>query len=118
MVNRMVQQLSSGDLDRLFSAVADPTRREVLARLGRGPATVGDLAEPFGMTITGMRKHVQVLEGAGLVVTRKLGRARECRLGDERLDGAMAWISFYQRLWERRLDGLEAYFTLRNGADR
>jgi DNA-binding transcriptional ArsR family regulator len=118
MVNRMVQQLSSGDLDRLFSAVADPTRREVLARLGRGPATVGDLAEPFGMTITGMRKHVQVLEGAGLVVTRKLGRSRECRLGDERLDGAMAWISFYQRLWERRLDGLEAYFTLRNGADR
>ena len=67
------------------------------------------------MTLTGIRKHVDVLEDAGLVTTEKVGRARQCRLGTERLDDAMAWISFYQRLWERRLDGLEAYFTLRNG---
>ena len=63
------------------------------------------------MSLTGMKKHVQVLEEAGLVVTQKVGRSRQCRLGTERMDDAMAWIDFYQRLWERRLDGLEAYFT-------
>ena len=67
------------------------------------------------MTVTGMAKHVKVLEDAGLVTTEKIGRARHCRLGTERLDDAMAWITFYQRLWERRLDGLEAFFTLRKG---
>src|SRR3954462_7022206 len=106
-----------GGLDRVFSAVADPTRREVLTRLGQGAASVGELAEPFGMSVTGMAKHVRVLEEAGLVVSEKVGRARMCRLGEERLEGAMAWISFYQRLWERRLDGLEAYFTLQRGTD-
>jgi DNA-binding transcriptional ArsR family regulator len=106
-----------GGLDRVFSAVADPTRREVLTRLGQGAASVGELAEPFGMSVTGMAKHVRVLEEAGLVVSEKVGRARMCRLGEERLEGAMAWISFYQRLWERRLDGLEAYFTLLAGTD-
>ena len=104
-------------LDRVFSAVADSTRREVLVRLGRGPASIGELAGPFGMTVTGMAKHVRVLEDAGLVVSEKVGRARVCRLGEERLEDAMAWISLYQRLWERRLDGLEAYFTLLKGAD-
>lgn len=62
-----------------------------------------------------MKKHVQVLEDAGLVATEKVGRARQCRLGTERLDDAMSWIAFYQRLWERRLDGLEAFFTLQRG---
>jgi DNA-binding transcriptional ArsR family regulator len=103
------------ELDRVFSALADGTRRSVLERLGKGPATIGELAEPAGMTLTGMKKHVQVLEEAGLVVTEKVGRSRQCRLGSERLDDAMAWIAFYQRLWERRLDGLDAYFTLRKG---
>ena len=70
------------------------------------------------MTLTGMTKHVRVLEDAGLVRTAKVGRSRQCRLGEERLDDAMAWISFYQRLWERRLDGLEAYFTLQKGTDQ
>lgn len=98
-------------LDKVFSAVADPTRRQVLTRLGEGPSSIGQLAEPFGMSLTGMNKHIQVLERAGLVVTQKVGRSRECRLGTERMDGAMAWIDFYQRLWERRLDGLQAYFT-------
>lgn len=108
----MVQQQT---LDRAFAALSDSTRRGILIRLGDGPATIGELAEPFGMTLTGIKKHVQVLEDAGLVSTAKVGRSRECRLGGERLDDAMTWIVFYQRLWERRLDGLDAYFTLKKG---
>jgi DNA-binding transcriptional ArsR family regulator len=108
----MVQQLA---LDRAFSALADSTRRGILTRLGEGPATIGELADPLDMTLTGVKKHVQVLEEAGLVTTAKVGRARECRLGTERLDDVMSWISLYQQLWERRLDGLEAYFTLKKG---
>jgi DNA-binding transcriptional ArsR family regulator len=114
MVNHMVQH---DTLDRIYSALADATRRDILTRLGEGPATIGELAAPHGMSLTGMKKHVQVLEDAGLVSTEKVGRSRRCRLGEERLDDAMAWISFYQRLWERRLDGLEAYFTLQKGLD-
>lgn len=114
MVNRMVQHEV---LDRVFASLADPTRRGILVRLGAGPATVGELAEPAGMTLTGMKKHIQVLEEAGLVRTEKVGRTRQCRLGSERLDQASAWITFYQRLWERRMDGLDAYFTLKGGRD-
>jgi len=104
-------------LDRAFAAVADESRRAVLRRLGDGPASVSELAASAGMTVTGMAKHVHVLEEAGLVTTEKIGRTRQCRLGTERLDDAMAWITFYQRLWERRLDGLDAYFTLQKGTD-
>lgn len=114
-LNHMVQQEI---LDRAFAALADSTRRDILARLGSGPATIGELAEPAGMTLTGLKKHVQVLENAGLVTTAKVGRTRECRLGTERLDDVMEWITFYQRLWERRLDGLEAYFTLEKGTEK
>lgn len=103
------------DLDRVFSALSDPTRRALLERLGRGPATVTEMAEPFGVSLTAIKKHLQVLEEAGLVETEKIGRSRHCRLGTQRLDDAMAWIDFYQRLWDRRLDGLDAYFTLRKG---
>ena len=99
----------------MFASLADSTRRAVLIRLGEGPATVGELAAPAGMTLTGMKKHLQVLEDAGLVITEKVGRTRQCRLAPAPLDDAMSWISFYQRLWARRLDGLDAYFTLRNG---
>lgn len=102
-------------LDRAFAALSDSTRRSILVRLGDGPATIGELAAPTGMTLTGLKKHVQVLEDAGLVTTRKVGRSRECTLGTERLDDAMQWIAVYQRLWERRLDGIEAYFTLKKG---
>jgi DNA-binding transcriptional ArsR family regulator len=105
-------------LDRGFAALADSTRRGILARLGEGPATIGQLAEPFGMTLTGITKHVHVLEEAGLVVTEKVGRARECRLGTERLDDVVEWITHYQKLWERRLDGLEVYFTLKKGTEQ
>ena len=110
------QQAVNHQLDRAFAALSDSTRRGILTRLGDGPATIGELAEPTGMTLTGLRKHVQVLEDAGLVTTEKVGRSREVRLGTERLDDAMHWITFYQRLWERRLDGLEVYFTLEKGA--
>jgi DNA-binding transcriptional ArsR family regulator len=108
----MVHQIS---LDQAFAALSDPTRRDILVRLGTGSVTVSELAVPAGITVTGMAKHVRVLEDAGLVVTEKIGRTRHCRLGTEKLDDAMAWISFYQRLWERRLDGLDAYFTLQKG---
>jgi DNA-binding transcriptional ArsR family regulator len=101
----MVQYL----LDRTFSALADPTRREILGRLSRGPASVSELAEPFGITLTGLKKHVRVLEDARLVTTEKVGRTRHCRLGPEGLEDAMHWIQTYRRQWERRLDGLEAY---------
>jgi DNA-binding transcriptional ArsR family regulator len=111
----MVQQAV---LDRTFAALSDSTRRDILARLGEGPATIGELAEPAGMTLTGLKKHVQVLEDAGLVVTAKVGRSRMCQLGTERLDEAMSWIVFYQRLWERKLDGLDLYFTLKNDSKK
>jgi DNA-binding transcriptional ArsR family regulator len=101
----MVQLL----LDRTFSALADPTRRGILVRLTRGPASISELAAPRGITLTGLKKHVQVLEEAGLVTTEKVGRTRHCRLGPQRLEEAMRWIQTYQRQWERRLDGLEAY---------
>jgi DNA-binding transcriptional ArsR family regulator len=104
-------------LDRAFAALSDPTRRSILTTLGNGPATVGELAAPFGMSLTGLAKHVQVLEDAGLVITEKVGRSRQCRLGAEQLDDAMEWITRYQRLWKRRLDGLEAYFTLKKGIE-
>jgi DNA-binding transcriptional ArsR family regulator len=101
----MVQLL----LDRTFSALADPTRRGILVRLARGPASISELAAPYGITLTGLKKHVRVLEEAGLVTTEKVGRTRHCRLGPEHLEEAMGWIQTYQRQWERRLDGLEAY---------
>lgn len=101
----------------MFAALSDPTRRSILEALGRGPATVTELTEPFGVSLTAIKKHLHVLEGAGLVETEKIGRSRHCRLGTERLEDAMSWISFYQRLWERRLDGLDAYFTLQRGTD-
>ena len=104
-LNHMVQRL----LDRTFSALADPTRRGILVRLTRGPASISELAEPFGITLTGMKKHVQVLEEARLVTTEKVGRTRHCRLGPEGLEDAMQWIQMYRQQWERRLDGLEAY---------
>ena len=102
-------------IDRTLSAIADPTRRQVLDRLASGPATITQLAQPFGMSLTGMKKHVRILEEARLVVTEKVGRARTCRLGPERLDEAFDWIGFYRKQWDRRLDGLEAYFEEKKG---
>src|SRR3954469_23323226 len=89
---------------RPSAALADPTRRAVLERLGRGGATITDLAEPFGMSLTGMKKHVRVLEEAGLVTTEKVGRTRQCAVGPRRLEDVEAWIDGYRRMLDERLD--------------
>lgn len=94
-------------LDTAFAALADATRRGVLERLGTSPASITELAERFAMTLTGMRKHVGVLEDAGLVVTEKVGRVRHCRIGQQRLDEVEAWIERYQQLWEARFTALD-----------
>jgi DNA-binding transcriptional ArsR family regulator len=93
-------------LDRTLAALADPTRRAVLERLGRGTATISELAEPFGMSLTGMKKHVRVLEDAELVTTEKVGRTRICRAGPRRLEDVHEWSATYRRMLEERLDRL------------
>jgi DNA-binding transcriptional ArsR family regulator len=96
-------------LDRTFFALSDPTRRGILDRLARAPATLSELAEPFGLTLNGVKKHVGILEDVDLVVTAKVGRARECRLGPAPLDDAARWIEAHRRSWEQRLDRFGAY---------
>lgn len=112
ILNQMVQYYA---LDQTFAALSDPTRRGILDRLGNGPASISELAQPFGMSLTGVKKHVQVLEEARLVTTDKIGRTRHCRLGPDHLEEAVNWIEFYRQQWERRLDGLEAYFEKKEG---
>ena len=94
-------------LDSSFAVLSDPTRRGVLEQLGRGEASITDLAQRFHMTLTGMRKHVGVLERAGLVVTEKVGRVRTCRIGARRLEEAAAWIETYNQLWDARFGELD-----------
>src|SRR5215203_1962841 len=95
----------SRTLDRTFFALSDPTRRGILERLGRGPATLSQLARPSGLTLNGIKKHVGILERAGLVKTEKVGRARECRLGPARTLGeASDWLEAHRLAWESRLD--------------
>jgi DNA-binding transcriptional ArsR family regulator len=102
----MVQYSESG-LDASFAALSDVTRRGVLEQLGRADASITDLAEKFQMTLTGMKKHVGILEQAGLVITEKVGRVRTCRLGLRRLEEEAAWIERYRQLWEARFDELD-----------
>lgn len=104
-------------LDRTLSAVADPTRRDILERLTAGPATVTDLARPYGLSLPGVMKHVRVLESASLVTTEKRGRVRECRLGPAHLDDVTDWIKRYRRTWERRLVRLERYVEEKGGRE-
>lgn len=111
----MVQHLQ---LDRTFGALADPTRREVLERLGRGGATITELASPFGMSLTGMKKHVRVLEDAELVITQKVGRERRCSLGPRRLDDVEKWIEMYRRMLDERLDRFGALLERTKGVQR
>jgi DNA-binding transcriptional ArsR family regulator len=113
IVNRVVKFTS---LDRTFSALSDPNRRDILGRLAEGPATVSELAQPLGMSLPGVMKHVRILEDAELVTTEKRGRIRECRLGPAQLDDATQWIEMYRRRWERRLDKLERYVEAREEA--
>jgi DNA-binding transcriptional ArsR family regulator len=100
-------QYASRRLDASFAALSDATRRGVLERLGHADASITDLAGVFHLTLTGMRKHVGVLEQAGLVTTEKVGRVRTCRLGPRRLEEETAWIEWYRRLWEARFDELD-----------
>jgi DNA-binding transcriptional ArsR family regulator len=94
-------------LDASFAALSDATRRGVLQRLGRAEASITELADKFHMTLTGMKKHVDVLVQAGLVTTEKVGRVRTCKLGPRRLEAETAWIEQYQQLWDARFDALE-----------
>jgi len=94
------------ELDQAFAALADPVRRGILERLGRGSATISQLAQPYGMSLTGLKKHVRVLEEADLVTSRKVGRVRECSLGSRRLDEVEHWIDTYRQTLEARLDRL------------
>jgi DNA-binding transcriptional ArsR family regulator len=100
-------QFSRTPLDASFGALSDATRRGVLEQLGRADASITDLAEKFHMTLTGIKKHVGVLEQAGLVTTEKVGRVRTCKLGPRRLEDEAAWIERYRQLWDARFDELD-----------
>ncbi len=102
----MVQYLRTR-LDTSFAALSDAARRGVLEQLGRSNASITDLAEKFHMTLTGMKKHVGVLEQAGLVTTEKVGRVRTCKLGTRRLEEETAWIERYRQLWDLRFEELD-----------
>ncbi|RWI94298.1 metalloregulator ArsR/SmtB family transcription factor [Mesorhizobium sp.] len=102
----MVQYIKTR-LDASFAALSDATRRGVLEQLGRADASITELAEQFHMTLTGMKKHVGVLEQAGLVSTEKVGRVRRCKLGLRGLEQEAAWIERYRQLWDARFDGLD-----------
>ena len=100
-------QYTNTHLDASFAALSDVTRRGVLEQLGSAEASITDLAAKFDMTLTGMKKHVDVLEHAGLVTTEKIGRVRTCKIGPRRLEEEMAWIEKYRQLWTARFDALD-----------
>jgi DNA-binding transcriptional ArsR family regulator len=100
-------QYKTARLDASFAALSDATRRGVLEQLGRADASITDLAEKFRMTLTGMKKHVGVLEQSGLVTTKKVGRVRICKLGARRLEEETAWIERHRQLWASRFDELD-----------
>jgi len=108
-------QYSLARLDASFAALSDATRRGILERLGRGEASITDLAAKFEMTLTGMKKHVTVLEEAGLVKTKKVGRVRSCRLGPRRLEDETEWITKYREMLEERLDHLGKFLERTKG---
>jgi DNA-binding transcriptional ArsR family regulator len=113
MLNHMVQYGRSND--HAFTALADPTRRGILELLGRQEASITDLAERFDMTLSGVRKHVRLLEEAGLVRSTKVGRVRTCRLGPQRLEDELDWIQRYRQQLASRLDHLEAFLDRSKG---
>ena len=100
-------QFTKARLDASFAALSDATRRGVLEQLGRSNASITELAEKFHMTLTGMKKHVGVLEQAGLVATEKVGRVRTCKLGPRQLEDETAWIERYRQMWASRFDELD-----------
>jgi DNA-binding transcriptional ArsR family regulator len=105
------QVLDPSVLDRTFSALSDPTRRDILERLAAGPASITELAQPYGISLPGVLKHISVLERADLVATEKRGRTRECRLGPADMDEATDWIEHQRARWERRFDRLDSYLA-------
>ena len=111
MVSHMPKYVS---LDGTFGALADPTRRSILQLVSTGPASISELARPFGIALPTVLEHVRILEETRLLTTEKVGRVRECTLGPERLDEARRWIETF-RMWERRLDGLDHYISTRKG---
>lgn len=115
ILNRMVQ---SQVLDRTFSALSDPTRRDILERLSAGPASISQLAEPIGISLPGVMKHIHILEEAKLVTTEKRGRTRECRIAPGDIDEVTDWIEHYRHMWEQRLDRLEVYLEHQREGER
>jgi DNA-binding transcriptional ArsR family regulator len=105
-------------LDQTLGAIADPTRRQILERLGRSSATISELAGPFEMSLTGMKKHVRVLEDAELITTEKVGRARRCSLGPRHLEDLTEWIDTYRRTLEERFDRLGEFLQQPKGDRR
>ena len=103
--------MTTDQLSSTFSALADPTRRAILARLATGDATVGELAEPFAMTMPAISKHLSVLERAGLITKSRDGQRRNCRITATPLKNATQWLDEYRRHWEANLDSLDAYLT-------
>ena len=103
------QQLTNEQLDRTFSALSNPTRRAILARLANGEAQVNDIAAPFGMSLPAISKHLKVLEKANLIVRHKDGRLRRCQLTAGPLESAADWIRFYKQFWDTQLDSLTQY---------
>lgn len=104
--------------DTTFAALADGTRRGILEQLGGAEASISELAARFGMTLTGLKKHVHVLEEAGLVATRKVGRVRMCRLGPNHLEGESRWITRYRQVLDARYDRLEAFLERTEGEEQ
>ncbi len=102
-------------LDQAFTALSDPTRRGILERLAGSDASISDLAHTFEMTLTGLKKHVRILEDAGLVATEKVGRVRTCRLGPRGLDAEAAWMEQHRQMLESRLNQLEAFLERTKG---
>ena len=106
----------SAQLDSTFAALSDATRRGILERLGKNDASISDLADAFGMSLTGIKKHVRVLERAGMVTTEKVGRVRVCRLGPRRLDDETTWIAMYRRMLEEQFDHLGDFLEKQKGS--
>ncbi len=107
-----------GDLSAVFQALADPTRLAVVARLGKGPASVSDLAAPHGMALPSFMKHLRALERSGLIVTRKAGRVRTCRIVHRRLAAAETWLAQQRLIWEGRADRLENFVMTAHKAEK
>jgi DNA-binding transcriptional ArsR family regulator len=110
--------VKSQTLDRTFAALSDPRRRDILERLRLGPASITELAEPYGISLPGVLKHVRILEEANLVSTQKVGRIRECRLAPEQMEDVTWWIERFRKEWMHRLDRLDDYLEKKQATER